>query len=84
MVESAEDAEQALQGIEDYEPIGTIGGKAMHAPDHYDFGTAASALSVADLKRLAGEGWQFQILRCPGYDHLPTVMISNWRPPLAP
>ena len=84
MVESAEDAEKALHGIGDYEPIGTMGGKAMHAPDHYDYGPIASAQLVADLKRLADEGWKFQILRCPGYDHLPTAMISNWRPPLAP
>ena len=84
MVSNVEDADSALHGIADYELVRAAGGKAMQAPDHYDYGPITSAQSVAELKTLAREGWQFQILRCPGYDNLPPVIISNWRPPQPP
>ena len=84
MVSNVEDADSALHGIADYELVRAAGGKAMQAPDHYDYGPITSAQSVAELKTLAREGWQFQILRCPGYDNLPPVIISNWCPPQPP
>ena len=80
-VRNVEDADSALHGIADHEPVGITGGKTMHAPDHYDYQPITSAGSVAALRNLAMEGWQFEVLRCPGYDNLPSVMISKWCPP---
>ena len=81
LVSSVEDADRAFEGIGDWEPIGRMGGRAMHAPETHDGEPAKSAETVADLKLLASEGWEFQVLRCEDYDHLPKVVMFDWCPP---
>ena len=80
-IRSAEEAESVLEGLEDWEPVRVFYGRAMDAPDNHDGQPAISASSVKELKLLATDGWEFQILRCEDYDRLPKVIMFEWCPP---
>ena len=80
-VQSADDAEAALDGLGDHESIGTMGERALEAPNHLDYEPIVRARTVAELKTLARDGWTFQVTICRDYDHFPPVIVYNWFPP---
>ena len=80
-VRSVEDARIALQGVGDHESIVKIGERSPEAPEHLDYGPFMAARTVAELRLLAQNGWNFQVTICAEYDHLPPVLVYNWIPP---
>lgn len=80
-VKSAEDAEKALEGIDDWESVKVFYGGAINSPAGHDGEPAISASMVTELKSLARDGWEFQILRLEDQDYLPRVIMFEWCPP---
>ena len=80
-IATSQDADRALDGIDEREPVKVFYGRSVSAPENHDGKPAISASSVAELKSLASAGWQFKILRCGDLPYLPKVIMFEWCPP---